>query len=92
MGYTCIFAFLLCKMGAEPHKEMYSRRGGGIPRFSTRLSIVAQELNRNFCTGWILVHGHHEFLKSLRKVRMPGSEKGTVLAWRDATYAHDPVL
>ena len=69
---------------------------GEIPRFSTRLSIVAQELNGNFCMRLILVHDHHqqnfEIPKSLRKVRMPGSEKGTVLAWRDATHAHDLVL
>lgn len=44
--------------------------GRGTPRFSTWLFIVAWELSRNFCTRWVLVHGHHESLKSLRKVRI----------------------
>lgn len=66
--------------------------GRGTPRFSTRLFIVPRELSRNFCMRWILVHGHHEFLKSLRKVRRADGEKGRVLAWRDATHAHGPVL
>lgn len=69
---------------------------GEIPRFSTQLFIIAQELNGNVCMRLILVYDHHqqnfEIPESLRKVRMPDSEKGTVLAWRDATHVHDPVL